>query len=128
VEVEEEEKVSESESHAEETGTLQITIEEFLKTGLKVAEVKSAEKVEGSRKLLKLNVDLGGEIRTVVAGIADVYPPEELIGKQLIVVTNLKPAKLMGVESNGMVLAASVEGKPVLVGLSKPVPNGTPVK
>jgi methionyl-tRNA synthetase len=128
VEVEEEEKVSESESHAEETGTLQITIEEFLKTGLKVAEVKSAEKVEGSRKLLKLNVDLGGEIRTVVAGIADVYPPEELIGKQVIVVTNLKPAKLMGVESNGMVLAASVEGKPVLVGLSKPVPNGTPVK
>ncbi len=131
VEVQGEEQVTEPEkSGAEEVKPQadQITIEDFLKTGLKVAEVKSAEKVEGSRRLLKLTVDLGGEIRTVVAGIAEVYQPEELIGKQVIVVTNLKPAKLMGVESNGMVLAASVDGKPVLASITKAVPNGTQVK
>jgi methionyl-tRNA synthetase len=105
-----------------------ISIEDFTKTGLRVAEVKAAEKVEGSKKLLKITVDLGNEVRTVVAGIADAYAPEDLVGKQVVIVTNLKPAKLMGVESNGMVLAASVDGKPVLVSLSAPVPNGTIVK
>jgi methionyl-tRNA synthetase len=106
----------------------QIGIEDFLKTGLKVAEIKAAEKVEGSKKLLKLTVDLGTETRTVVAGIAEAYTAEELLGKQVIIATNLKPAKLMGVESNGMVLAASVDGKPILISVTKPVPNGTPVK
>ncbi|HSE41604.1 MAG TPA: methionine--tRNA ligase subunit beta, partial [Acidobacteriota bacterium] len=105
-----------------------ISIEEFAKTGLRVAEVKAAEKVQGSKKLLKITVDLGNEVRTVVAGIADAYAPEELVGKQVVIVTNLKPAKLMGIESNGMVLAASVDGKPVLVSISAPVPNGTIVK
>jgi methionyl-tRNA synthetase len=105
-----------------------ISIEDFTKTGLRVAEVKAAEKVQGSKKLLKITADLGDEVRTVVAGIADAYAPEDLVGKQVVIVTNLKPAKLMGIESNGMVLAASVDGKPVLVTLSAPVPNGTIVK
>ena len=105
-----------------------ISIEDFLKTGLRVAEVKAAERVQGSKKLLKITVDLGNEERTVVAGIADAYAPEDLVGKQVVIVTNLKPAKLMGVESNGMILAASVDGKPVLVSISAPVPNGTTVR
>lgn len=105
-----------------------IDITEFMKAGLKVAEVKEAEKVKGSKRLLKLTVDLGTETRTLVAGIAEVYTPEELIGRQVVVVTNLKPAKLMGVESQGMVLAASVDGRPVLLRISDVVPNGTIVK
>ncbi len=105
-----------------------VTIEDFQKIGLKVGEIKAAEKIQGSKKLLKLSIDLGAELRTVVAGIAEVYSPEELIGRQVIVVTNLKPTRLMGVESNGMVLAASVEGKPILSAVISPVPNGTPVK
>lgn len=105
-----------------------ISIDDFMKAGLRVAEVKEAEKVKGSKRLLKLTVDLGAETRTLVAGIAEAYTPEELIGRQVVVVTNLKPAKLMGVESQGMVLAASVDGKPVLVRISDHVPNGTIVK
>ncbi len=111
-----------------ETASEKISIDDFTKTGLRVGEVKAAERVQGSKKLLKITVDLGTETRTVVAGIADAYAPEDLIGRQVIVVTNLKPAKLMGVESNGMILAASVDGKPVLVSIIAPVPNGTPVK
>lgn len=105
-----------------------VNLEDFQKLGLKVAEVKSAEKVPGSKKLLKLQVDLGSETRTLVAGIAEVYSPEQLVGRQVIVVTNLKPAKLMGIESKGMILAASLEGKPVLVAVERPVPPGTAVK
>jgi methionyl-tRNA synthetase len=106
----------------------QVSIEDFQKLGLKVGVVQSVEKIPGSKKLLKLSVDLGSEVRTVVAGIAEAYSPEELIGKQVIVVTNLKPARLMGVESNGMILAASLEGKPVLASVTQTVPKGTPVK
>ena len=104
------------------------TIEDFQKLGLKVGEIKSAEKIQGSRKLLKISVDLGSETRQLVAGIAEAYPPEELIGRQVIVVSNLKPTKIMGVESNGMILAASIDGKPVLASVSTKVPNGTIVK
>jgi methionine--tRNA ligase beta chain len=93
-----------------------------------VGEIKAAEKISGSKKLLKLSIDLGSEIRQLVAGIAEVYTPEDLIGKQVIVVSNLKPTRIMGVESNGMVLAASIDGKPVLAGITQRVPNGTIVK
>jgi methionyl-tRNA synthetase len=103
-------------------------IEDFQKMGLKVGEIKTAEKIPNSKKLLKLSVDLGSETRQLVAGIAEVYSPEELIGKQVIVVSNLKPTKIMGVESNGMILAASVEGRPTLAGITARVPNGTIVK
>ncbi len=106
-----------------------ITIEEFFKTQLKMATILTAERIEGTDKLVKLMVDLGEESeRTLVAGIAEQYSAEELVGRQIAVVANLKPAKLRGVESQGMLLAASVDGKPVLLGPDSQVPNGTPVK
>ena len=105
-----------------------ITIEQFFQTELKVATVTGAEPIPNSSKLLKLIVDLGNESRVLVAGIARQYPAEALVGKQVVVVTNLEPAKLMGVESQGMVLAGSVEGKPVLLHPGEAVPSGTPVK
>jgi methionyl-tRNA synthetase len=106
-----------------------VTIDQFFQTELKVATILAAEPVPKSNKLLKLSVDVGeGTSRTLVAGIALAYKPEDLVGKQVIVVANLQPAKLMGVESNGMVLAASLDGKPVLLHPAAQVPNGTRVK
>ena len=81
-----------------------------MKVELRVAKVLEAEAVPKSKKLVKLNVDVGTEQRTIVAGIAEAYPPEQLVGRTIVIVANLKPAKLMGIESNGMVLAASPEG------------------
>jgi methionyl-tRNA synthetase len=105
-----------------------IGIEEFAKVQMRVGQILEAEKVEGSRKLIKLKVDIGSETRQVVAGIAEAYDPPSLIGKKIILVANLKPAKLMGVESNGMVVAASRDGKPVLATFSEDVPNGALLK
>ena len=84
-----------------------IGLEDFLKLDLRVAKVLSAEKVEGSEKLLKLSISLGDEERTIVAGIAKHYKAEDLVGKKIIVLANLKPRKLFGIESQGMLLAAS---------------------
>lgn len=84
-----------------------IGIEDFLKVDLRVAKVLSAERVEGSEKLLKLQISLGDEERTIVAGIAKYYSPEELVGKKIVVVANLKPRKIFGITSQGMLLAAS---------------------
>ena len=106
-----------------------ISIEEFFKTQLRIATISTAERIEGTDKLVKLTVDLGEESeRTLVAGIAEEYEPDALVGRQVVVVANLKPAKLMGVESQGMVLAASVDGRPVLLGSEEPVPDGTRVR
>ncbi len=106
-----------------------ITIEEFFQTQLRIATITAAERIEGTDKLVKLAVDLGEESeRTLVAGIAQEYPADELVGRQIAVVANLKPAKLRGVESQGMLLAASVDGRPVLLSPDEKVPNGTPVK
>jgi len=105
-----------------------IAIEDFFQTELKVATVTAADPVPNSHKLVKLTVDLGEESRVLVAGIARDYGAEELLGRQVVVVTNLQPAKLMGIESQGMVLAASVDGKPVLLQPDTAVPNGTAVK
>nr|7D8R_A Chain A, Microphthalmia-associated transcription factor,Methionyl-tRNA synthetase beta subunit [synthetic construct]7D8R_B Chain B, Microphthalmia-associated transcription factor,Methionyl-tRNA synthetase beta subunit [synthetic construct]7D8R_C Chain C, Microphthalmia-associated transcription factor,Methionyl-tRNA synthetase beta subunit [synthetic construct]7D8R_D Chain D, Microphthalmia-associated transcription factor,Methionyl-tRNA synthetase beta subunit [synthetic construct] len=85
----------------------ELGIEDFLKVDLRVAKVLSAERVEGSEKLLKLTLSLGDEERTVVAGIAKYYTPEELVGKKIVIVANLKPRKIFGIESQGMILAAS---------------------
>ena len=94
----------------------QISIDEFAKVELRVGRIAAAEAVPKSRKLLKLQVDTGSGERQVVAGIAGVYEPETLVGRTVVFVANLKPAKLAGVESNGMVLAASApDGKPVLL-------------
>jgi len=113
------------EEKAEEVGY--VTIDEFFKTQLKIAEVIACEKVEKTEKLLKLTVKLGDEIRTVVSGIAKSYTPEEMVGKQVVLVANLKPAKLRGIESCGMVLCASDGDKIVLVSPEVKVPSGVEV-
>ena len=112
----------------QEAAGAQIDIGEFAKIELRAARVVSAEKIAGSRKLLKLQVDLGDEQRQIVSGISDAYEPEALVGKKIVLVANLKPAKLMGVESNGMVLAASVDGRAVLCTFDADVAPGTKVK
>lgn len=108
----------------------QIGIEEFQRLRLVTGKVLSAERVPKSNKLVKLQVDLGGEQRQVVAGIAKRYEPEALVGRNVVLVANLKPARLMGVESNGMVLAATVgeAGEPVLLDVPQEVPPGSRVK
>ena len=106
-----------------------ITIDDFMKVDLRVAKVLTAEKVPNSRKLVKLTIDVGTEQRTLVAGISEAYEPEALVGRTIVMVFNLKPAKLMGIESNGMVLAASPEGgKPTLVGFDQDIAPGTRVR
>jgi methionyl-tRNA synthetase len=106
-----------------------ISYDDFMKIELRVARVLAAERVPKSNKLIKLQVDVGGEQRQLVAGIAEAYEPEALVGRTVVVVFNLKPAKIMGVESNGMVLAASMEGgKPMLVGFENPPDPGTRVR
>ena len=105
----------------------EITLEEFSRIDLRVATVVHAEPIPKANKLLKLEVDLGHK-RTLVAGIAEKYTPEELIGKQVIIVANLKPAKLMGVVSNGMLVAAVDDSGPTLATLEKAVNPGTPLK
>jgi methionyl-tRNA synthetase len=106
-----------------------IAIDDFMKIDLRVAKVLAAEKVPNSRKLMKLSIDVGTEQRTLVAGIAEAYEPEQLVGKTVGIVFNLKPAKLMGIESNGMILAASPDGgKPVLVAFDGDVPLGSRIR
>jgi methionyl-tRNA synthetase len=110
-------------------GADKISIDDFMKVDLRVAKVLTAEKVPNSRKLLKLSIDVGTEQRTLVAGISEAYEPEQLVGRTIVMVFNLKPAKLMGIESNGMVLAASLDGgKPSLVGFDQEIPPGTRVR
>ncbi len=107
-----------------------ISIEDFLKVEMRVGQVKHAEKVKGADKLLRLEVDIGSEVRQVVAGIALAYEPEKLIGRKVVIVANLAPRKLRGLESNGMIVAASVgdEGKPVLASFLEDVPIGAKLK
>jgi methionyl-tRNA synthetase len=106
-----------------------ISIDDFAKVELRVAMVKTAERVKGADKLLRLEVDLGTEVRQLVAGIAEAYEPEALIGRKVVIVANLAPRKLRGLESNGMVVAASPEGgKPVLASFLEDVPIGTRLK
>jgi methionyl-tRNA synthetase len=100
-----------------------------MKVELRTAKVLAAERVPKSKKLLKLSVDVGTEQRTLVAGIAEAYEPEALVGRTVVIVFNLQPATLMGVESNGMVLAASPDGgKPTLVSFETPPPPGSRVR
>jgi methionyl-tRNA synthetase len=105
-----------------------IPIDKFFEVDLRVAEIRAAEKVEKSKKLIKLSVFDGENERTLVAGIATKYTPEELVGRKVVIVANLQPAKLMGIESNGMVLAASIDGEPSLLSVDPSVPAGTKVK
>ena len=105
-----------------------ISIDQFFEVDLRVAEVKAAERVPKSKKLMKLLLSTGDAERTVVAGIAAKYTPEELVGRKVVIVANLQPAKLMGIESNGMVLAASIDGEPSLLSVDPSVPAGTKVR
>jgi methionyl-tRNA synthetase len=106
-----------------------IPIDDFVKIDLRVAKILAAEKVKGSKRLIKMQIDVGVEQRTIVAGIAEAYEAEALVGRSVVIVANLKPAKLMGIESNGMVLAASPEGGlPALLGFENPPPPGSRVK
>ncbi|MDQ5886012.1 MAG: hypothetical protein QG628_409 [Patescibacteria group bacterium] len=113
-----------------------ITIDDLAKIEIKMGSILTAEKVEGADKLLKFSVDLGGEVRTIVSGVAQHYAPESMIGKQVPVVTNLAPRKMKGVESNGMILYAIDETvtngvalhKPVMLNPEESVPNGSPVQ
>jgi methionyl-tRNA synthetase len=106
-----------------------ITIDDFMKIDLRVAKILTAERVPNSKKLVKMEIDLGSEKRTLVAGIAEAYEAEALVGRHVVIVANLKPAKLMGIESNGMVLAASPDGgKPILLSFEQTPPPGTRVR
>ena len=107
----------------------EVTIEEFRRLELRVAQILEAKAVPGSKKLVQLRVSLGTEERTIVAGILLDYPPAELTGKQIVIVANLKASKLMGVESRGMLLAATgADGKLALVTPERPAEVGSKVK
>jgi methionyl-tRNA synthetase len=106
-----------------------VSFEEFKKLDLRVAKVIKAEKVEGSEKLLKLEIDLGNEQKQIIAGIAQQYKPEDLLGREIVVVANLEPKTVLGLESQGMLLAAEDEGRgePVILIPAKDVPPGSKV-
>jgi len=114
------EEISQEKIEEEDMSKDGISIEEFAKVELKTAEVVQAEQVEGTDKLLKLQIKIGQETRQIVAGIAEFYQPADLVGKMLVVVTNLKPAVIRGIESNGMLLAATSDDSIVLVTVDKP--------
>jgi len=105
-----------------------ISIDQFMQTELRVAEVRAAERVPKSKKLIQMTIFTGDDERTIVAGIGTKYAPEELVGRKVVIVANLQPAKLMGIESNGMVLAASIDGEPSLLSVDPSVPAGTRVR
>lgn len=112
----------------ETSGSQEIDIEAFSRIELRVARVLSAESVPNTDKLLRLEIDLGAERRQLVAGIAKVYEPSSLVGKTIVVVANLKPARIRGVESRGMLLAADGGDGPVVATFESPVPPGTRVR
>ena len=105
-----------------------IDFGDFQKMDLRTAEILSAERVEGTNKLLKMEIDIGEEHRHIVAGIAEHYAPEDLTGKKIVVVANLKPAKIRGVESRGMLLAAEEGHILSIVTLDREIPAGAKVR
>ncbi len=117
-----------SEAQTAPSTKTEITFEDFAKLELRVGIVRAAEKIKGSKKLLVLEVDIGSEQRQVVAGIATKYAPDALIGKQVVVITNLKPATIMGVSSQGMLLAAGAETVLGLASFQEEIPAGTRVR
>jgi len=112
-----------------QTADNKISIDDFAKIDLRVGVVKVAERVPKADKLLRLEIDIGTEVRQVLAGIAEAYAPESLIGRKVVMVANLAPRKLRGMESNGMIVAASLDGgKPVLASFLEDVPVGARLK
>ena len=105
-----------------------ITFDDFKKLDIRIGRILSAEKVEGTEKLLRLEIDLGTEQRQIVAGIAESYQPEQIVGKEIPLLVNLEPRKIRGIESQGMILAADLEGKAVLLHPEREVPPGSLVR
>jgi len=108
-----------------------ITIQDFMKIELKVGKIMTCERIPKSKKLLKMEIDLGTEVRQILGGFAPYYLPEELLGRRVAVVSNLQPAKLMGIESQGMILAASPEFEgavPVPLSVPEGMPLGTRIR
>jgi methionyl-tRNA synthetase len=126
--IEEMEKILMERIERAERGGELIDIKDFARLDIRIGRIVKAEKIKGSKKLLRLEVDVGGEVRQIVAGIAETYSPEELMGKLVPVLVNIKPAKLMGVESKGMILDVDVNGKAVLLQPEKDVPVGSKVR
>jgi len=119
---------TETSAPKQEDDSNQITIDEFMKVELRTGKILEAQKVKKSKKLIQLKVDIGTETRQVLAGIAESYEPEDLVGRTVIIVANLKPVKLMGIESQGMVLAASKDGKIMLAGFDQEPGQGIQVR
>jgi len=105
-----------------------ISIEDFQKVKLRTGRILAAERIPGADRILKLTVDVGTDTRTVVAGIALQYQPESLVGRTVVIVVNLKPAKLRGVESQGMLLAADLGGSPIIATFEREIPPGSVVR
>lgn len=104
-----------------------VTIDDFKKLEIKIGKVVNAEKVEGTEKLLKLEIDFGEDKKTILTGMAEFLTPDHFIGKQIPAIVNLEPRTLKGIESQGMILAADIEGSPVLLHPEEDVPNGSVV-
>jgi len=104
-----------------------ISYSDFQKMDIKIAKIKSAERVPNTDKLIKMEIDIGDETRQIVAGIGEVYETDDLVDKQIPVLVNLEPRKIKGIESNGMLLAVVVDGKPILLEPDKEVPNGSKI-
>ena len=112
----------------EQPGPAPISINQFFETQLRVARVLSVERIPNADRLLKLQVDLGDGQRQIVAGIAQSYEVEALVGKRIIVVANLEPARIRGVDSQGMLLAADLDGRPIVATFEEEIPPGTQVR
>jgi methionine--tRNA ligase beta chain len=105
-----------------------LTFDDFKKLDIRIGKIVSAEKVEGTEKLLRLEIDLGTEQRQIVAGIAESYLPDQIVGKEIPLLVNLEPRKIRGIESQGMILAVDVGGNPVLLHPEREVPPGSVVR
>ena len=105
-----------------------ISFDEFQKMDLRIGKIKTAERIEGSDRLIKLRVDVGNELRQIVAGISESYNVADLINKNIVVLMNLEPKILKGVKSDGMLLAADVNGTPVLLTTERDVPSGIRIR
>jgi methionyl-tRNA synthetase len=110
------------------SGKPSITYDDFMKLDLRVGVVQAAEKHPNAERLLKVDVDIGGQTRQIIAGIAASYDPAGLVGRRVVVLANLEPKQLRGLTSSGMLLAADVDGKPLLLAPEGSPPPGTPVK
>ena len=106
----------------------EITFKDFQRLDIRIGKILECESIPGAKKLLKVSLDIGTETRETVAGMAEFFSPEELVGKTVVVLVNLEPKKLMGVESQGMILAADLDGKPFLLTVESDVLPGTKVR